>query len=913
MKKIRSFISIVLALSLLIGLIPSGAFAAPESRRVPFSDVKSTDWFYEPVEYAYENGLMTGTGSSTFSPNLTTTRGMIVTILHRMEGEPDASRAAFNDVPRSRYYAEAIDWASANGIVSGYGSNRFGPDDPITREQMASIMYRYSEYKGYDTSASASLNRFKDGSSVSNYAKNVMRWAVGSGLLSGRTADTLAPQGQTTRAEAATILMRYCETIAAASEETFTVTFDSAGGSHVASQEVKSGGQAKEPADPTRDGYTFAGWQLKGSFGTYNFDASIFADITLVAQWEADDFEAAHEEFMEKDIYDFDLDRVLQVDENDTEDNFVVVADDVDLIKDDTVSNQVSSANEEAGVYVLSNITDEVRNLQPDDKLMIVSDSDVDNNIAVTVGSISINGNNATITSSGASLEDFYVYMQINEEVEVEEENMIEDGPASNPEQDNETELGGLQAEPMIPVLVGSGLAFNETASKVYRHEVEYPEKSGEDAMIDGATEMALSITVVAEWDLDLLGEDYLRCDVIANMALTNDYEVNFVDIKDDIIWPLFPVKLPIGATGLIVEGQVNLIVSYSGQIYAELDSAYSKNIGFRYNTEDGFKSVNETEENDISAIVTAKASVGAGIGADLTLSFATVLNGTIGGEVGVRTDVLGEKDLLATDQTHRCFLCFDGDIFLYGKCTGRLDATIFGFKKEFFNKELFSGEALVDEFYCSLLNEGGAYSFGWGECPYKNAGPVEEEKPPAEEETPPMEEPGLEKIWNQYLATTNETGIYFIQADYDGNGTEEGFGFTGEFDGREAYNHVKMYFISSQGNVSLYDDNLWGYLRAYNVNDYVGEKSNYLVDTGVNRFIVWELFAYGSGSSSVIVGVRDGDVYEPNISRNYMTFEQEGVGKYTAVTSDFSQGYHDWIPHEFEFDYSTGEFRLVK
>ena len=109
MKKIRSFISIVLALSLLIGLIPSGAFAAPESRSVPFSDVKSTDWFYEPVEYAYENGLMTGTGSSTFSPNLTTTRGMIVTILHRMEGEPDAARAAFNDVPRSRYYAEAID------------------------------------------------------------------------------------------------------------------------------------------------------------------------------------------------------------------------------------------------------------------------------------------------------------------------------------------------------------------------------------------------------------------------------------------------------------------------------------------------------------------------------------------------------------------------------------------------------------------------------------------------------------------------------------------------------------------------------------------------------------------------------------------------------------------------------------
>lgn len=244
MKKIRSFISIVLVLSLLIGLVPFGALAAAESRRVPFSDVKSTDWFYEPVEYAYENGLMTGTGSNIFSPNLTTTRGMIVTILHRMEGEPSAKAAGFSDVPHSRYYAGAIDWASANGIVSGYGDGRFGPDDPITREQMASIMYRYSEYKEYDTSASANLNRFKDGSSVSNYAKDVMRWAVGSGLLSGRTADTLAPKGQTTRAEAATILMRYCEQIINNSlekpeETTFTVTFDSAGGSTVVSQKVK--------------------------------------------------------------------------------------------------------------------------------------------------------------------------------------------------------------------------------------------------------------------------------------------------------------------------------------------------------------------------------------------------------------------------------------------------------------------------------------------------------------------------------------------------------------------------------------------------------------------------------------------------------------------------------------------------
>ena len=108
--------SLLVIVSLLVGMIPASSWAAPENRRAPFSDVKSADWFYEPVEYAYENGLMTGTSSNIFSPNLTTTRGMIVTILHRMEGEPAAKAAGFSDVQRSRYYAPAIDWASANGM-----------------------------------------------------------------------------------------------------------------------------------------------------------------------------------------------------------------------------------------------------------------------------------------------------------------------------------------------------------------------------------------------------------------------------------------------------------------------------------------------------------------------------------------------------------------------------------------------------------------------------------------------------------------------------------------------------------------------------------------------------------------------------------------------------------------------------
>lgn len=732
--------SLLVIVSLLVGMIPASSWAAPENRRAPFSDVKSADWFYEPIEYAYENGLMTGTSSNIFSPNLTTTRGMIVTILHRMEGEPAAKAAGFSDVQRSRYYAPAIDWASANGIVSGYGDGFFGPEDPITREQMASIMYRYSEYKGYDTSASSSLDRFKDGSSVSSYAREVMRWAVGSGLLSGRSEDTLVPQGQTTRAEAATILMRYCETIADASEEMFTVTFDSAGGSHVASQKVKSGSQATEPDEPTREGYIFVGWQLENAFGLYNFDASIFADITLVAQWEADDLEAAHEEFESKDIYDFDADRVLQAEAGNTEDNFAVVAEDVNLIKDDTVNNQVVSANEATGVYVISNVTAEIRDLQPGDKLMIVSDSNVENNVAVSVEDVVFTGNTATISSEGSSLEDFYEYIDIEKMYPVEEEDIeilsrieISDTPGSE---------GGIEvaAAPDLTnrTLVGKAIGGGVTVSEDFKASLVYPKGAEKDeALITGSTSASVSVSVDVEWAPKIFSEDYIRCDVIANLSAVNDYDINFLNAKKGISVPLYSIKMPLGVTGLVVEGDIDLAAGCSGYLHGSFDSVYSKNVGFSYSTEDGCHPVNETEKDDASVIVDAKATANIGLSADLTLSAVTVLDATVRTELGAEAEVSGEKDFLADNSSHRCFLCFDGDLGLYAEGRGILKATIFGAEKKFVDHELYHGTMPFGEFYCSLLNEGGTYSFGWGECPYKNAGPVEEE--------PPVEEPELD------------------------------------------------------------------------------------------------------------------------------------------------------------------------
>ena len=138
---------------------------------------------------------------------------MIVTILHRLEGSPAAESAGFTDVPGNQWYTGAVNWAAANDIVSGYGGDLFGPNDPITREQMAAILYRYAAYKGYDVSARADLSAFTDLPQVSAYAAEPLQWAKALGLVGGKTADTLVPKGSATRAEVATILMRFRQTL----------------------------------------------------------------------------------------------------------------------------------------------------------------------------------------------------------------------------------------------------------------------------------------------------------------------------------------------------------------------------------------------------------------------------------------------------------------------------------------------------------------------------------------------------------------------------------------------------------------------------------------------------------------------------------------------------------------------------
>lgn len=180
----------------------------------PFTDVRSTDWFYDAVNYVYSEGIMDGTSVYMFSPNNATSRGMLVTILWRLAGEPVVTGTSFSDVSSSAYYYYAVLWASKYGIVDGLGNNMFGPDQAITREQFAVILYRYAQHCGYSTSANSTLVGYADSNKISSYALTAMRWACGAGLFEGDERANLNPQGQTTRAAAAKLLMTFQENVA---------------------------------------------------------------------------------------------------------------------------------------------------------------------------------------------------------------------------------------------------------------------------------------------------------------------------------------------------------------------------------------------------------------------------------------------------------------------------------------------------------------------------------------------------------------------------------------------------------------------------------------------------------------------------------------------------------------------------
>ncbi len=217
-KKKIIIISVMSALLIATGVSLCAGFANDSSKAFQnpeqsFSDVQETDWFYDDVGYASGKGLMQGTSDTLFAPDNPTTRGMLVTILWRLDGEPIESGNDFLDVTSDTYYYDAVAWASKCGIVNGYSDTVFSPNDNITREQLASILYRYAEYKKYDISKTSELSEYTDKNQISDYAVLAMQWANANGIITGTSDDTLSPQGNALRCQIAAMLKRFCEQI----------------------------------------------------------------------------------------------------------------------------------------------------------------------------------------------------------------------------------------------------------------------------------------------------------------------------------------------------------------------------------------------------------------------------------------------------------------------------------------------------------------------------------------------------------------------------------------------------------------------------------------------------------------------------------------------------------------------------
>ena len=178
-----------------------------------FSDLDLSKWYHDGIHYCVENGMMEGIPGNLFAPNASTTRGMIVTILYRLEGAPAVSGdCPFDDVAAGAWYEDAVTWAASNQIVEGY-LGKYNPEDAITREQMAAIIYRYAEYKGYDAAGKADLSKFTDNGEISTWAEAALAWANANGLLEGNNSK-LMPKANAERCQVAAILHRFCENVA---------------------------------------------------------------------------------------------------------------------------------------------------------------------------------------------------------------------------------------------------------------------------------------------------------------------------------------------------------------------------------------------------------------------------------------------------------------------------------------------------------------------------------------------------------------------------------------------------------------------------------------------------------------------------------------------------------------------------
>lgn len=713
MKNAKRILCLVLVLCLTAGFFPISASAAGS---LPFTDVAAGAWYRDSVQYVYENGIMSGTSADKFSPNVTTTRGMIVTILHRIAGSPSAVGESFSDVAPGKYYAPGVAWASSEGIVTGYGKGIFRPDSAITREQLATILYRYADYAGLDTSAEGSLGSFTDSGKVSSYAREPMSWAVGAGLISGVGEGRLDPGGSATRAQVAAIFTRFMALSKPDTESggeaipvgDYAIVELSVSGSSVTAAlstvedcsivlEVLS--EDGENSLWTKSFPVSGGLELQyETFATkYNFPENFILTAVLVDQsgeelcskFVCRRYTRAFREFFALNEADFasESDRLIDF-VAPADGNFALLREDVKLLS--------ASPERENGTAYLFASSALPAGLAQGDKLCF---PDTEGRWAtIIVDSVSRNGAETTIIENPNSfLDDFYEIIKLSADLaEVSGSSSGFGGSSSDKNWLSELEMGAA-----------------------VKNSFEAPFGSfGHETSVGGKLEFNYGIEgwdVYLEYTIIVGVETELNLEIGPHKKLKNEIEI---------------AEIPLAGIPDVADIPAALSLTYEVDCDAGFDTTLSVEAatGVVYNSLDGSQKVEQKTvsmgQPKLEGEVEAKFGLLAEIKAEV---FDGKLSASLGAEGGAKISAKAETPLPpipGSDSCHACLLCADGSVGGYFEAGLSADYELsFGIEGSIIELDFLYIDWIVSQFYLSLANEaesvhGGKIVCDTGKCP---------------------------------------------------------------------------------------------------------------------------------------------------------------------------------------------------
>lgn len=772
--KFRSrVVSVFLVVCLLLNLAPGVVLATDNGSS--FDDVAPDAWYSEAVAFVYEHSLMTGTSSSTFEPNTTTSRGMIVTTLWRKAGSPTVSdEVTYSDVADTVYYAQAVQWAYREGVANGYDDGTFGPDIPITREQLATMFYRYAGEP--DTADDSAWEAYGDSDQVDNYALDAMRWAVSEGLLTG-TDSGLEPHGNATRAQVAMILMRlvlYLENVEDAKEDK-----PASGGHHSGggSSGGSSGGNTdpEPPAEQEGGAYAITGLEITGNTATVTVTTNEACTLRLqlidennessvktytvsvpagvLSQPSTIEIEAGldlsghlvkcdlldssgaklcntytslrytskYQQFESKTPNDpeFTGDIVIPIASDTSQTGgFAVLAEGAKKIPVSETANSLVSIS--GNIYTFQTINAaQFQALQPGD-LLYLPGAPTEFSL-IKVASVSLPGNGTAVVAAqqDCTLSDFYQYLNIDTTVY-----------AKASQQEGQQQLQAASIQYAAPNGDDSDIDIDKNPS------VELSTKPINWGPLSMGGKGTVSARIRIVYDAETFGEDYfefegsLTTKFEPSITLTDkcsDKDVAAAIGADELSIPLYQGPLAVRVPKLSVNADVKFPVRFSLEAAATCKATLESTNGFLYKTTDGYQPI-RTCEKEVDLDVRGSGNISFSFSAGANVKFLdNLLKAEASGELGVSVTgqvKAGDGDLTGAPSRHACLLCLDAKANLFAdasisiayKITDTVKGDLGKIKLPLLNYPL-------DDLYCSLENSTdsmfhGEIHSGSGKCP---------------------------------------------------------------------------------------------------------------------------------------------------------------------------------------------------